>query len=318
MPLAQAVVGRARRAARPRTRGSSRASRSGSPLAAADEALVDERLRACRGRRRRPPRPPRACSRRRRPRAARRVAAPPASRRSYDQSIVARSVRWRGSASRPPAAGRAAAQPLEELLAARAALVRAAASSSASGRLSSRAQSSLDCSSARSPAERARPREEELDAHRLARAAARVHVLAVQRAAARGSSRARRGADSSDERCRPRVRRRPRARSCRAGGADAARRSATARLAFAPSTAHRVGRTSAGSRQRRQRHPPRPRPGSRQRPAAGLQRQPRLAGPARAGERQHPHTVARAARSTSATSCSRPTNAVAGTGRFVW
>ena len=59
------------RAARARTRGSSRASRSGRPCAGRGSSRPA--TGACRGRRRRPPRRLRACSRRRRRRAARRA-----------------------------------------------------------------------------------------------------------------------------------------------------------------------------------------------------------------------------------------------------
>ena len=66
------------------------------------EALVDERLKEVEVGVARRLRPRRGCSRRRRRRGARRAASRRRSSRSYDHSIVARSVCWRGSASRPP------------------------------------------------------------------------------------------------------------------------------------------------------------------------------------------------------------------------
>ena len=83
-----------------RTRGSSRASRSAS-ASQPDEALVDERLQESGS----APQTPSAASSVQPPRKTESGAksrCSSASRSSYDHSIVARSVRWRGSASRPP------------------------------------------------------------------------------------------------------------------------------------------------------------------------------------------------------------------------
>ncbi len=102
------------RAARPRTRGSSRASRSGRPSGGGGSSR--RATGSCRGRRRRPPRRPRACSRPRRRRAARRARCSSGESRSCDHSIVARSVCCRSSASRPPLKVEPLAEPVEDLL----------------------------------------------------------------------------------------------------------------------------------------------------------------------------------------------------------
>ena len=65
-----------------------------------------------------------------------------AESRSYDHSIVARNVRCRGSASRPPASRSSRLETRSRICAGESAFVRAAASSTASGSESSRAQSS--------------------------------------------------------------------------------------------------------------------------------------------------------------------------------
>ena len=97
---------------------------------------------ARRGRRRRPPRPPRACSRRAKTASRANSRCSSSSSRSYDHSIVARSVCWRGSASRPPLSRSSRSDSRSRICAGESTLVRAAASSSASGRLSSARQSS--------------------------------------------------------------------------------------------------------------------------------------------------------------------------------
>ena len=66
-----------------------------------------------------------------------------AERRSYDQSIVARRVCWRGSASRPPLSRSRRDESRSRISAGRRAWTRAAASSTASGMLSSRPQNSV-------------------------------------------------------------------------------------------------------------------------------------------------------------------------------
>ena len=113
-------LARLRRAARARTRGSSRASRSAprrDGRCAAGRGSCRAARRACRGRRRRPPRPTRACSRRERRRARRKSRCSSSSSRSYDQAIVARRVAWRSSASRVPLSrSRLSLEPLEERL----------------------------------------------------------------------------------------------------------------------------------------------------------------------------------------------------------
>ena len=102
---------------------------------------------ACRCLRRRPPLRPRACSRRGTRRGARTGAAPRSSSRSWLHSIVARSVCWRGSASRPPLSRSSRCERRSRIWAGERTLVRAAASSSASGRSSRRRQSSAIVSS---------------------------------------------------------------------------------------------------------------------------------------------------------------------------
>ena len=112
------------------------------PVGEADEALLDERLERVEVGVGRPPRRPRACSRRRRRRGARRAAAPRSRAARSDHSIVARSVCWRGSASRPPLSRSSRCESRSRICSGVRALVRAAASSTASGRLSRRRQSS--------------------------------------------------------------------------------------------------------------------------------------------------------------------------------
>ena len=146
MPPAQLRLGRrSRSAARARSRGSSRASRSARPCGAGGSSR--RATGACRDRRPRRPRPPRACSRRGRRRGGRRGSALRASSRSWLHSIVARSVCWRGSASRPPLSRSSRCESRSRICAGESTLVRAAASSIASGRSSSRRQSSAIVSS---------------------------------------------------------------------------------------------------------------------------------------------------------------------------
>ena len=94
---------RSRPPAPQRIRGSSPASRTGgrSQNRAVGGDSCPGATGACPGRRLRSARQPRSSHRRRRRRGARRAPAP-VLRRSYDHSIVARSVRCRGSASRSP------------------------------------------------------------------------------------------------------------------------------------------------------------------------------------------------------------------------
>ena len=127
-----------------RTRGSFRASRTAPrrdvPCVAGRGSCRGER-RACRGRRRIPVLQTRACIRRGTPRVARRDAARPRSSRSYDHAIVARRVACRSSTSRAPLSRSRLAPSRSRSASGERSFVRAAASSSASGSLSSRAQS---------------------------------------------------------------------------------------------------------------------------------------------------------------------------------
>ncbi len=130
---------------------------------------------ACRGRRPRPARPSPACSRRGRRPARRTGAAPRGSSSSWLHSIVARSVCWRGSASRPPLSRSSRCDSRSRICAGESTLVRAAASSSASGRSSRRRQSSAIVVVRRQP----RALAEQLDRLRLRERRDRVVDLAV-------------------------------------------------------------------------------------------------------------------------------------------
>ena len=130
------------------------------------------------------------------------------SSRSYDHSIVARSVCWRGSASRPALSRSRRCDRRSRSCSGENTTVRAAASSSASGRLSSRAQSSRDgVRAARPPSASAlRAREEELDTVARAERRHRIHVLALELQALAARDEERRAGDVA-ERVRSRVRR---------------------------------------------------------------------------------------------------------------
>ena len=125
--------------ARPRARELSQASRSAPRYGAASSCR--RAIAGCRVRHRRPPRRPPACSRRRRSieRAKRRCSF--GESRSRDHSIVARRVWWRASASRPPRSRSRRRERRSRICPGDSTAVRAAASSTARGRLSSRWQS---------------------------------------------------------------------------------------------------------------------------------------------------------------------------------
>ena len=106
------------------------------------EALLDERLQGVDIGVARPPRRPRACSRLRRRRGGRRAPALRVRGARSDHSIVALRVCWRGSASRPPFRRSRRPERRSRIWAGESAVVRAAASSTASGSESRRAHSS--------------------------------------------------------------------------------------------------------------------------------------------------------------------------------
>ena len=252
---------------------------------------------ACPGRRRTPPRQPRTYSRRRRRRAPGRALLSVSSSRSYDHSIVARSVCWRGSASRPALSRSSRWDRRSRSCSGEKTTVRAAASSSASGRLSSRAQSSATAGELSHPGvERPRPGQEELDAVVVRQRGHRVHVLALELQALAARDEERRPCDVA----------KPRDLLVRSAGrrCSALSRSSSARL-----PARRSARLSASSRpgcsstcerlgerrdeqvrvaQRRQRHPPDAVGIRLGRLGRRLDREPRLAGAARPGQRQEP------------------------------
>ena len=160
------------RVARRRTRGSSPASRSAPPSAGAGSCR-----RATAGRRGSRPTTSSAASRVQPPRkTASRAKSDFSSSvsRSYDHSIVARSVRCRSGASRaPPVKSGSRCSSRSRIWAGESAFTRAAASSSASGRSSRRRQISRDgVVAAEVRFDRPRPREEEVDAFLAARARA--------------------------------------------------------------------------------------------------------------------------------------------------
>ena len=204
------------RAARRRTRGSSRASRSAPRFSAAARLLSTSDCSSVRGRRRRRARPLRACSRRGRRQsqrtaaALRRRAARTTTRSSRAASLARRRRRGR------PRAGRAARASRSRICAGESTAVRAAASSTASGRSSSRRQSS-SIIVGRAPATPARAAEE-LDAPPARRAAAPGYSTSPgTRSSSRlGDEHVAGSGTRSSERGELRAPRRPRARSCRA------------------------------------------------------------------------------------------------------
>ncbi len=103
------------------------------------------------------------------------------SSRSYDHSIVARSVCWRGSASRPALSRSSLWASRSRSCSGVKTTVRAAASSSASGRLSRRAQSSMtageNCAMESSASARVT---KSVDAVVVVERGNRVHVLALE------------------------------------------------------------------------------------------------------------------------------------------
>ena len=148
---------RPRAAAPRRTRGSSRACRS-APRPSDGSGSCPRATRARRGRRRKRPRRRRASSRRERPREPSSSRCSSGVSSSYDHSIVARSVRCRASASRPPLRRSRRPPSRSSSCSVVRTDVRAAASSIASGRSSRRAQSSSTCSSGRKRGELASAR----------------------------------------------------------------------------------------------------------------------------------------------------------------
>ena len=142
----------------------------------------------CRGRRRRSPRRPRSVQppAKTARRAKRRCSS--SVRRSYDHSIVARRVCWRGSASRSPLSRSSRWESLSSSCSGLKSAVRAAASSSASGSSSRRRQSSRTASLGAKAGSTARARvEEERLAVRLGERRHGVRLLAARRAGAPGS-----------------------------------------------------------------------------------------------------------------------------------
>ena len=192
--------------------------------------------------------------------------------RSCDHSIVERSVRWRGSASRPPLKQvEAPREPLEDLRGRERPrtgsreLDRERHVVEAPAELADRASARLEAGA----------REEQLDRlglgerrHLELDLAANAQALAARREHARGSDTPRPGRRA------PAPRRSP-ARGCRGRAASRARRCASARPSFAPTVCAISSITSAGSRSgasptqkapalwlRRARPPPRSRAGS--------------------------------------------------------
>ena len=103
LPPNRCVLTRPSPAAPRRARGSSRASSSAALAPRCGEASsCPGATGSCPGLRRRRPLPPRTCIRRQRRRARERALCSAGSSRSYDHSIVARSVCWRGSAPDRP------------------------------------------------------------------------------------------------------------------------------------------------------------------------------------------------------------------------
>ena len=185
------------------------------------------------------------CSRRRRPTSRAKSCCSSGVSSSYDHSMVARSVRCRGSASRPPLNRSSRSPSRSSSWAGVSSPVRAAASSIASGRSSSRAHSSRDeLVVARTPGPRARARATNSRRHRRRRhrghrrtraRPASPKPLAARHQNGRGADRQSSSAPTS------RLRHRSRARSCRAEAAAAARRSRPRARRRAPSTSRRGG-----------------------------------------------------------------------------
>ncbi len=237
------------RGARPRTRGSSRASRSGRPCGGRGSSR--RATGACRGRRRRPPRPTRACSRRRRRRAGRTAVALPATSRSCDHSIVARSVFCRSSASRPPLKRSSRSPSRSRICSGVSAFVRAAASSSASGMLSRRRQSSSTAALGSTPAREA----EELDRVRIGERQHLVLDLAADaEQLARGDEQLQVRA-RLDERGQLEARRRRPVRGCRAASSSSRSPMWPARSPCAPSVCATAGSDAAPGRGRSRARP---------------------------------------------------------------
>ncbi len=129
-------------ASRRRARGSSRAEEPRElVLATTKEALVDERLDGVRSRSQTASAAPYVHPPANTDRPRKRLCSASSSR-SWDHSIVARSVCWRGSASRPAVSRSRRSDSRSRSCCGEKMTVRAAASSRASGRLSSREQSS--------------------------------------------------------------------------------------------------------------------------------------------------------------------------------
>ena len=228
---------------------------------------------------------------------------------------MARSVCWRGSASRPPF--------------------------SRSRRCESRSSS---CSGESTPCGRRRARRERqvvearaelatisLGVGSSAARARRKSATASRRRAAAPGTRARPGSAGSSRlvtssvefgqrrRAPPaRARRRSAARGCRAAAASLASATCSARPSLAPSACATVASTSAGSRSDASGDPE-----DARRVTLGRARRPPGARAAscpshRAGQREQASLVASSSATTSASSRSRPTKGVAGAGRFVF
>ena len=165
--------------------------------------------------------------------------------------------------------------------------MRAAASSTASGRLSSRRQSSAMSSLGLEPGAGA----EELDRLRLCQRRHRILDLppdAQQLPARHQEAEVRAGLE---QRSRAPARPRPPARSCPAAGAARARRCARPGRPWPPTSGATLSATSAGSRSSGEPDPEDAVPEPRHQLGRRLDRQPRLPRTTRAGQRHQPRAV---------------------------
>ena len=207
-------------------------------------------------------------------------------------SIVARSVCWRGSASRPRREQvEALREPLEELLGREELSAPRRARARAAG---CRAAAELgDASSVRRMRSSARAREEELDGRRLGRAAGRGSRARRGAGAARGSSRAACRLGAGGEQVRERAAR-PRATCSRLSSTSSSRAVADV-LGEAVLWRRAPGRPCRSDQrrvaQRRERHPEDAVGVVVGELGGGLEREPRLAGAARPGQRQQADVV---------------------------
>ena len=301
------------RAARRRTRGSSPASRSARPVRRS-EALLDQRLErvqvgvaTCLGRLERA-----AAGEDREPAKSR---CSSAASSSYDHSIVARSVCWRGSASRPPLSRSSRCrQPLEDLRRREHARPRGG-ELDASGRSSRRGRAPSTASSG-SSRERARRRARPPRGRASGGTGYSTSPCDAQQLPARDEqAQVRAGAEQRGELGRGLdhllevVEHEQQLALADVRGEPVLRRRASAR----PSRRRAAGRGAAPSRTQNT-----PAVNSPDELGGRLDREPRLARAARAGQRDQPRAVRGRARPTSATSRSRPTNELAGRGRFVF